>query len=202
MAIRPVLRMGHPDLRRTSRNLKPEEIGTTAFKQLVKDMEETMEHHKGIGIAAPQIGQNVRLSVIEFSEDSARYPNMGGLKRTVFVNPKVQIVKPDSQTFWEGCLSVPGLRGLVERPSHVKVDYLNERGEPQHLEAEGFLATVLQHEFDHLDGVLYVDRLKTPQDLAFIEEFQQFILPKTPPRRPVRLTRGPFWPAPLSLVVA
>ena len=90
---------------------------------------------------------------------------------TVFANPKVEVVNPESAGFWEGCLSVPGLRGYVERPQHVRVTYQDLKGKQHVLELTGFLATVFQHEFDHLDGVLYIDRIKDTKKLVFEDEY-------------------------------
>lgn len=176
MAIRPILRMGHPLLRQRARELTMAEIQSSATKELLKDMLETMHAADGLGIAAPQIGESVRVSIIEFASDNNRYPGMGQQGLTVFINPKLTVLEPSEQGFWEGCLSVPDLRGLVFRPRKVAVDYLDENGKAHRLEAEGFLATVLQHEFDHLDGVLYVDRVKDPTKLAYLDEYKSYIL--------------------------
>ena len=93
----------------------------------------------------------------------------------MFINPSVEVVDPATAGYWEGCLSVPGLRGFVERPQHVRVNALDQEGKPLDLELKGFLATVFQHEFDHLDGRLYVDHLKDPALLAFDEEFERYL---------------------------
>jgi peptide deformylase len=94
---------------------------------------------------------------------------------TVFINPQIEVLSPLEKGYWEGCLSVPGLRGFVERPQHILVRFLNQHGQDQVLEAQGFLATVIQHELDHLFGRLYIDRLKDPRLLSFQQEFEQFI---------------------------
>lgn len=176
MARRPVLKMGHPLLRKKARELSVEEIKSAWFKTLISDMVETMHSEEGVGIAAPQIGESVRVSVIEFEGDNERYPEMGDQGLSIFVNPVIKVLNEDTEGFWEGCLSVPGLRGYVERPKKVSVEYYDERGIKKDLVAEGFLAIVLQHEFDHLDGVLYIDRVKDPTKIAYIEEYRQFIL--------------------------
>ncbi len=180
MAIRPILRMGHPLLRQSSRELTPAEIGSDMVNTLIQDLVETMHAASGLGIAAPQVGELVQLSVIEFTGDNSRYPNMGDQKRTVFINPRLQVLEAEVQGFWEGCLSVPDLRGLVFRPKKVAVDYLDEKGLSHYLVAEGFFATVLQHEFDHLDGVLYIDRVQDRTQLAFVDEYKEFILAQQP----------------------
>ncbi|MGE3973679.1 MAG: peptide deformylase [Bdellovibrionales bacterium] len=179
MAVRNILRMGHPVLRQKARELKKKEILSPAIQTLIKDMIETMHDADGVGIAAPQVGESLQLSVIEFGDDNPRYQDFGAQGLTVFINPVLTVVDKKEQSFWEGCLSVPDLRGLVHRPRKVKVTYLDEKGEKQELEAEGFLATVLQHEFDHLDGVLYIDRIQDPRDLSYIEEYKEFIMDQT-----------------------
>lgn len=178
MPVLNLLRMGNPKLRQISRALTPEEILSDSTKKLIQDLTETMHANNGVGIAAPQVGELVRLSIIEFGDDSARYPNMGAQGLTVFINPVWKVTNPQPQSFFEGCLSVPDLRGLVPRPSGVEVEYLNEKAEKCTLKAEGFLATVIQHEFDHLNGVLYVDRVADRTTLCYIEEYKQFWAPK------------------------
>ncbi len=178
VAVREIIRMGNPLLRERSRELTKDEILSDWFKNLIVDMTDSMHATNGVGIAAPQLGELVRLSVIEFSSDNVRYPEMGAQGLTIFVNPVLRVTEPKEQTFWEGCLSVPDLRGAVARPSGVYVEYLNEKAELKQLQADGFLATVLQHEFDHLDGVLYIDRIKDLKKLSYIEEYKQFWSPQ------------------------
>ena len=178
MAVRQILRMGHPLLRERSRELTKDEINSEWFKSLIIDMTDSMRATNGVGIAAPQIGEAVRVSVIEFESDNERYPEMGSQGLTVFINPVLKVTEKLEQTFWEGCLSVPDLRGAVARPRGVFVEYLNEKGEAKTLQADGFLATVLQHEFDHLDGILYIDRVRDLTKLSFIEEYKQFWAPQ------------------------
>jgi peptide deformylase len=117
-----------------------------------------MKHYGGIGIAAPQIGVDLKVAIIELPEEN-RYGQKVNLPFTVFINPIMTYLTDEKQGFWEGCLSLPGLRGYVERPSKVQVNYLDEKGNEKELLADGFLATVLQHELDHLEGVLYIDRI-------------------------------------------
>jgi peptide deformylase len=97
---------------------------------------------------------------------------------TVFVNPKIEVVDPATRGYWEGCLSVPGMRGFVERPQHIRIDYTNLARRTETIELEGFLATVFQHELDHLDGKLYVDRLSDTSLLSFEEEFLRYLAPQ------------------------
>lgn len=176
MAIRKVARLGHPVLREKCRDLSPEEIRSEAVKRLVGDMRETMAEYGGVGLAAPQVHEPLRIALIEFDEDSERYRVEAAQPLIALFNARVRVLDETPSGLWEGCLSVPGLRGWVERPSRVQVDYLDETATPRQLVAEGFLATVLQHELDHLDGVLYVDRIRDPSRFSFIEEFERYHL--------------------------
>ncbi|MDD9938398.1 MAG: peptide deformylase [Myxococcales bacterium] len=174
MAIRKVARMGHPVLRQPTRELSREEIRAPETRALVRDMIETMHEYGGVGLAAPQVHEPVRLAVLEVDAESARYPADDEQPLLVVFNAHVTVLDETPFGFWEGCLSVPGLRGYVERPSRIRVDYQDHEGEQRALEAQGFIATVFQHELDHLDGVLYVDKVKDPSRLAFIEEYQRY----------------------------
>ena len=174
MAIRKVARLGHPVLREKCRDLTPEEIRSEPVRALVRDMRETMEEYGGVGLAAPQVHEPVRLALIEFDADATRYRVETAQPLLVLFNARVEVIDPTPIGFWEGCLSVPGLRGFVERPGKVRVRYLDEEAEPRELVAEGFLATVCQHELDHLDGVLYVDKIADPARFAFLEEYARY----------------------------
>tara|TARA_R110000868_G_scaffold99515_3_gene273784 strand:+ start:1379 stop:1909 length:531 start_codon:yes stop_codon:yes gene_type:complete len=174
MAARPVLRMGHPLLRQQSRVLSREEILSAQTAALLADLKDTMDAEGGIGIAAPQIGENLQVTIIELPENSERYGTLNSSARFTIFNPIIEVIDETNQGFWEGCLSVPGLRGYVERPRKVRITYLDEKAEKQIIEPEGFLATVFQHELDHLFGVLYIDRIKDPTMLSFNEEFDEF----------------------------
>ena len=172
--IRPLCRMGHPLLRQTAAKLTKDDLRKPEIQSLIADMRENMQHYGGIGLAAPQIGESIQLAVIELAPGQNRYGSDDSLPYTVFINPVMEVIDETKQGFWEGCLSVPGLRGYVERPRQVKVTYWNEHGVEQELIASNFLATVVQHELDHLFGYLYVDRLSDTRQLSFQEEFQQF----------------------------
>ena len=176
MAIRRVIRMGHPVLREVARPLEPDEIVSEAIERLIGDMVDTLRDCGGIGLAAPQIGEPLRLAIIEIDGGPTRYGELEEMPLTVFINPVVTVLDSATAGYWEGCLSVPGLRGFVERPQHVKIHYLSDQGEVRQLELQGFPATVFQHEFDHLDGKLFIDRMADMRLLAFEEEFEQFCL--------------------------
>ena len=133
-------------------------------------MWDSLKEAGGIGLAAPQIGISKQLAVIKLSEESERYPDMEDSEAFVIFNPEITILDEAEQGFWEGCLSVPGLRGFVERPRKIRVDFLDENAETCSIEVEDFLATVFQHELDHLIGKLYVDRMKDIGTLMFEDE--------------------------------
>jgi peptide deformylase len=166
--------MGNPILRKKTAQVSKDFLKSDKFRQLMSDMFDSMKHYGGIGIAAPQIGEDYQIAVIELMGFN-RYGEEVNLPLTVFINPEIEYLTNEEQGFWEGCLSVPGLRGFVERPKKVKVKYLSDSGENKEIIAEGFLATVLQHELDHLQGVLYIDRVRDPKLLSYQEEFEQFI---------------------------
>jgi peptide deformylase len=170
--------MGHPILRQPARPVAPDDIGSDRIAALIADMADTLHDYGGIGLAAPQVGESLRLAIIEIAGGPTRYGEIPPMPFTVFVNPTIEVVDAAARGYWEGCLSIPGLRGFVERPQHVRVAFTNLRGEPEQFELTGFLATVFQHEFDHLDGRLYVDRIADPALLAFEEEFERYLAPR------------------------
>jgi peptide deformylase len=174
MAAREVRKIGDPILRERAEMLAPEALAAPEFARLVDDMVETMHAEGGIGIAAPQIGESARVAVIAISAASSRYPKMTDFPLTVFVNPRITIVDPTEQGFWEGCLSVPNLRGYVMRPRGVRVDFLDGQGRAHSMRADGFLATVLQHELDHLDGRLFIDRVRDTRRLTTAENYFRY----------------------------
>ena len=177
MAIRTIIRMGHPTLRRPARPVTREEIASGALAPLVEDMIDTLHDAGGIGLAAPQIDVPIRLAIIEIPGGHSRYGEIPPMPLTAFVNPTVEVIDPASAGYWEGCLSVPGLRGFVVRPQHVRVRARDLDDRAIELELHGFLATVFQHEFDHLDGRLYIDRITDLTKLVFEEEFERYLLP-------------------------
>jgi peptide deformylase len=174
VAVRPVMTIGNPVLRKVARDLTPEEVISDETRRLVEDMIDTMRHEEGIGIAAPQIGESLQVAVIEIQVDSDRYPDMKPFDLSVFVNPRITVLDEQEQGYWEGCLSVPNLRGLVLRPRQVRVDYYDLGGQKRAVVAGGFLATVFQHELDHLQGVLFVDRVRDTTKLATIEDYAKY----------------------------
>lgn len=174
MTVRKVIRMGHPSLRVPAVPYSSELLGSAEFNELVADMRETLHAYGGIGLAAPQIDVSLRIVVIEIENTSTRYGEIEHTPFEVYINPTITSIDDETAGYWEGCLSLPGMMGYVERPQHIRVDYLTPEGVNKSLEAHGFLATVFQHEFDHLDGTLYVDRIKDLSLFSFEEEFVQF----------------------------
>ena len=164
MAILKVAQMGHPVLRQVSRELTPDEIASPGFQQFCDDLLDTMEEYDGAGLAAPQVHAPIRVVVLTLTDE--RGPEF-------FVNPVITVLGQTTRRTWEGCLSVEGMRGLVERPDHVRVQALDRDGSEKIIEIQGFGAVVLQHECDHLDGVLYVDRV-LPRSLTFLSEYRRW----------------------------
>lgn len=177
MAVRRIINMGHPNLRQPARPLTDAERNSPEIAQLVTDMIDTLHDYGGIGLAAPQIDVPLRLAIIELPGGPSRYGELPTIPLTVYVNPSVEVIDEATAGYWEGCLSVPGLRGFVERPQHIRVTATTLAGEPIEHELTGFPATVFQHEFDHLDGVLYIDRITDRTKLAFEREFERYVAP-------------------------
>ncbi len=174
MAVRKIIRMGHPNLRIPALPVADEMIGSEDLLRLVDDMVDTLHDYGGIGLAAPQIDEPLRLAIVEIPGGPSRYGEIAPLPLTTFINPVVEILNPATAGYWEGCLSVPGLRGFVERPQHIRISYTTMAGEAAELELEGFWATVFQHEFDHLDGRLYIDRITDTTKLIFEDEYLRY----------------------------
>jgi peptide deformylase len=168
--------MGHPLLRKPAQRVDTDFIGSSEYRHLVGDMVDTLHDYGGIGLAAPQIGESIRLAIIEIPAGPTRYGDLDSMPLTVFINPHIEILDPATTGYWEGCLSIPGLRGYVERPQHIRVSYTDEELRQQEIELRGFFATVFQHEFDHLDGCLYVDRMTDSRNLVFELEYENYHL--------------------------
>lgn len=153
--IRPILTDGHPTLRRVAKKVTPREIADPLFQQLIDDMFETMYDAPGVGLAAPQVNVSKRVFVMDVGVDE-QHPEGG---KYVLVNPKFEL-REDEEEMTEGCLSVPGYVGEITRYGHVAVSGLDRDGKKIRLEGNGLFAQALQHEIDHLDGVLYIDKAK------------------------------------------
>lgn len=172
MAILPILRMGNPVLRTPADPVSPEVLAEAATQQLIDDMIETMHGADGVGLAAPQIGVDWQLFVYQAEDED---DEEGGIPLCVLVNPMVEPVPGELVFDWEGCLSIPDLRGLVPRHPAVRVRGLDRDGRLQDRVVEGFEARIVQHEFDHLSGVLFLDRMRDFASLAFFDEWQEFL---------------------------
>lgn len=176
MAILKVARMGHPILREVAKEVDPARIGTPEFQAFVDSMIETMIEYDGVGLAAPQVHVSQRVVVMEI-EDNPRYPEAENLPLTVVINPTIHFLTEERIDSVEGCLSIPDLRGVVSRIASIELEALDRGGRPLRRRFDGFPAAVVQHECDHLDGFLYVDRLKDTRSLAFLQEFARYHAP-------------------------
>ncbi len=157
MAIHPILKIGDPRLNRIADVVQG--FDTTELHQLIEDMRDSMLAMDGAGLAAPQIGVAKRV-VIFAMQDNPRYPNQGEVPETVLINPIIDILDDNTLGLWEGCLSVPGMRGFVERPANIRYRGFDQYGNSIDRIVDGFHAVVVQHECDHLDGILYPSRIK------------------------------------------
>ena len=167
MTVRDVLRMGHPVLRERAKPV--EKLGSPELRALVQDMKDTMAAKNGAGLAAPQIGVGQRV-VIFGVQKNPRYPDAEEVPFTVLVNPKLVMLTREVEEDWEGCLSVPGMRGVVPRYRKLRYSGFDEEGNPIERVAEGFHARVVQHEVDHLDGILYPQRITDMSKFGFTKE--------------------------------
>ena len=176
MAVKEIVRMGHPTLRKVAEPYPIQQIGSDSFFELVEDLRETLHSAGGIGLAAPQIDVPFQIAVVEITDPITRYGEIQTLPFEVYINPTITVENAASAGYWEGCLSVPGMMGFVERPQHIRVDYLDSSVEKKSMQLKGFLATVFQHEFDHLMGKLYVDRISDMSLFSFDLEYQLYHL--------------------------
>lgn len=163
---RPILKMGDPLLLRVAQPV--DDIDDPALKTLIADMYETMVAANGGGLASPQIGIELRVMVFGFDKNP-RYPNEAPVPMTTLINPQIDILTDETEDGWEGCLSIPGLRGLVPRATHIRYRGIGENGRDLDREARGFHARVVQHEIDHLNGVLYPQRIADLTKFGFID---------------------------------
>ena len=170
MAVKKVLRLGNKKIKKISQPVDESEITTKDFKKLIGDLFDTMRFEKGVGLAAPQIGVLKRVVVVSKEEENERYPDTPKIIDQVLINPVITPLSPPDGGFWEGCLSVPGMRGFVERPAKIKIEYYDEKWKFHSKVIDDFNAVVYQHECDHLDGVLYVDRLKSSKLFGYTDE--------------------------------
>jgi peptide deformylase len=174
---REVIRLGHPVLRSRAEDVPESWFGSARLDELGRDMVHTMLAEQGVGLAAPQVAEPLRLFVywVPALDDRPEVPPL------LVVNPEIRVIGDEVEEGWEGCLSIPGLRGLVPRHRRIKVKARDFEGNPLSLTADGFHARVLQHEFDHLNGVVFVDRMTSSLSLAFEAEWERYLLPAEEP---------------------
>ncbi|HCQ99555.1 MAG TPA: peptide deformylase [Acidobacteria bacterium] len=168
MSILKVARMGHPVLRECARPLEVDEISTPRIQRLIDDMFDTMHDSQGIGLAGPQVHESIRLFVAGVDGDEGTMPPV------VIINPEITQVGSATEEDWEGCLSIPDIRGQVPRAADIRVQALDRYGKQLSMTANGYPARVIQHETDHLDGVLFFDRMKSFRSLTFLEEYSRY----------------------------
>ena len=166
--IRQIAQLGQPVLREVVGKIK--DPADPAVQALIDDMLVTVADANGVGIAAPQVFESLSLFIVA-SSPNPRYPNAPQMEPTAMINPEILWRSEDKEKGWEGCLSIPGLRGLVPRHRWIGVRYLTREGEMREVEFEDFLARVFQHEFDHLHGIVFIDRLESTQDLITEKEY-------------------------------
>ena len=169
MSILKVARMGHPVLRRRARPLDKSDLRSPIVQKLIDDMIETMHEYHGVGLAGPQVHEGVRLFVALLEEE----PNPK-TPAAVVVNPEIIPTGDAREEGWEGCLSIPDIRGMVPRYTNITLKALDRDGRPFELNLKDFAARVAQHETDHLDGVLFFDRMTSMQSLTYLEEFSRY----------------------------
>jgi len=169
MSILKVARMGHPVLRERARPLELAELKHPLLQKLIDDMIETMHEYHGVGLAAPQVHEDIRIFVALLEEDPGDKS-----EATVIINPEIVPVGTTKSEGWEGCLSIPDIRGMVPRWTDITVRALDRKGKAIELPLKGFAARVAQHETDHLDGVLFFDRMTSMQSLTYLEEYSRY----------------------------
>ena len=169
MSILKVARMGHPVLRTRARPLESAEIRSTSIQKLIDDMFDTLTEYQGIGLAAPQVHESLRLFVASIERDDELLP------RIVLINPELTPLGEAIEEDWEGCLSIPDVRGRVPRVQEIRVRAFDREGKSVSMTATGLPARVIQHETDHLDGILFLDRMQSFDSLTFVEEYSRYL---------------------------
>jgi peptide deformylase len=173
MSVRDIVKVGDPVLRERAREVTAEELGSPAIQELIDDMIETKRAAAGAGLAANQVGETVRVAVVEVEADNPRYPYKPPVPLCVLVNPVLEPVGEATLEINEGCLSVPDLRGTLDRYEAVRVRYLDREGAEHDEVRRGLTAGTFQHEVDHLDGILFLDRVRDPTTFSTWEQFDR-----------------------------
>ncbi len=182
MAELKIARLGNPILRQVAQpvNLKELSDPDSEIQRFIDDMVEVMRKEGGVGLAAPQVSRSVQVVILE-SLNNKRYPGRGDIPLTVLVNPVITRYGKEIRSGWESCLSLIDFRGLVPRSTEVTVEAYTREGKKIRIEAEGFLAVVLQHEIDHLNGLVFIDRMEDFTKLAYMEEFETYWMDQEEP---------------------
>jgi peptide deformylase len=173
MSVREIATVGHPVLRERAREITREELATPEVQRLIDDMVETMRAANGAGLAANQVHETLRIAVVEVRAGNPRYPYKPPVPLTVIVNPEIEPLDDETAEINEGCLSVPDLRGTVDRHVNVRVRYLDREGNEHEEVRRGLTAGTFQHEVDHLDGILFLDRVRDPATFTTWEQFER-----------------------------
>jgi peptide deformylase len=173
MTVRMVATVGHPILREWARPVAPDELDTAGIQAVIEDLIATMRYYQGAGLAAPQVMEPLRITAIEVHANP-RYPYKPDIPLTVLVNPEIEALSDETFANNEGCLSVPGLRGVTQRLVQIGVRALDRHGRPIEREVRGLSAVTFQHEVDHLNGRLFVDRVEDPTTFSTWEQFDRF----------------------------
>ena len=169
MSILKVARMGHPVLREKARAIEPRELKTVPLQKLIDDMMQTMDEYSGVGLAAPQVHEGLRIFVAHLDSEGR-----GKGESIAIINPEIEIVGNEVIEGWEGCLSIPDIRGRVARAARIRVSALDRQGKRIEINAEDFPARVIQHETDHLNGILFFDRMRSFESLTYMDEFSRY----------------------------
>lgn len=175
MALRPIVRLGHPALRTPAEPLSEKQLADDEIQQLIDDMLETMGEAGGVGLAAPQVGLGWQLFVYAAVDPDRGEKALEEAELKVLVNPAVEPAPGELVYDWEGCLSISDLRGLVPRHPEVRVHALDRHGEPIAYHATGYEARIVQHEYDHLNGIVFLDRMRDFRSLAFGAEWEEYM---------------------------
>ena len=174
MSLRKIARMGNPVLAQKAKAVPEKDFATSYLKALVQDMVETMRDADGVGLAAPQIHESTRIIIAESQSENPRYSGRGEVPLCVLINPEITHFSAKTEEDWEGCLSIPDLRGLVTRSRDIRVKGRDVEGEEIEVTAKGFFARIIQHEVDHLNGVLFLEQMKNLKSLCFTKEYMLF----------------------------
>ncbi|QSJ21152.1 peptide deformylase [Nostoc sp. UHCC 0702] len=172
----PIIQLGNPILRQKAAWV--ENIHNESVQKLIDDLIATVAKANGVGIAAPQVAQSCRLFIVA-SRPNPRYPNAPEMEPTAMINPRIVDHSTEVVKGWEGCLSVPGIRGLVPRYQTIEIEYIDRQGKLQKQELTDFVARIFQHEYDHLDGIVFVDRLENTLDMITEQEYQNRVVNNT-----------------------